>query len=197
MSYELRERPDGQVEIVILTPVLFGVFPTRDFGTRVLALLRQSAAPAPGPSPDTPVLRHRSSYPRGRVPEPPGKDAAPPAADPDPQPVPALPVPVTTPSPVPVLRRSPGLSPLTDEQKEAAFARLTSGEKIAAVAPDFGVTMQQLRGMWASYKSGLQRHFAEGGQQPCSLCRKPFTPSLSRPDTCARCSHEVGEAEPL
>ena len=37
-------------------------------------------------------------------------------------------------------------------------------------------------------RAEARRAVAEGGQQPCSLCAHPFTPSISNPDTCARCS---------
>jgi hypothetical protein len=79
---------------------------------------------------------------------------------------------------------------LTEEQTTAAFARLTNGEKIALVAPDFGLTTYQLRAIWAAYRQKLQKHLAEEGQVPCSLCATPFTRSLSHIDTCARCSRD-------
>jgi len=91
-------------------------------------------------------------------------------------------------------RQPPILTPtapdLTDEQIATAFRRIAEGEKLVVVAPDFGLTMGQLRGMWANHKRQLQKHIAEGGQVPCALCTKLFTPSISHPDTCARCSHE-------
>lgn len=78
---------------------------------------------------------------------------------------------------------------LSEAQRDAAFMRLGGGEPIALVAQDFGVSQAQLRGAYGHHCKLIQRHLAEGGQQPCSLCQKPFTPSLSHPDTCARCSH--------
>lgn len=64
------------------------------------------------------------------------------------------------------------------------------GEPIASVAPDFGLSPAQLRGVWGHHCKVMQRHLAEGGQVACKLCTKPFTPSISHPETCARCSHE-------
>jgi hypothetical protein len=49
--------------------------------------------------------------------------------------------------------------------------------------------MGQLRGIWAAHKSWMQKHIQEGGKIACSLCTRPFMPSISHPDTCARCSH--------
>ena len=89
---------------------------------------------------------------------------------------------------MPVQLKQLDTADLTPEQTQQAFARIQLGDKIHDVAKDFGLTMGQLRGKWANSKRQLQKHLAEGGQQPCSLCAHPFTPSISNPDTCARCS---------
>ena len=102
---------------------------------------------------------------------------------------PNLPAPAPVGSRAPVVLR-PVPTKLTEEQRDQAFQRLGLGEKLAVVAPDFGLSMEQLRAMWAGHKRQLQRFHASGGQISCTLCARPFTPSESRPDTCARCSHE-------
>lgn len=48
MSYMLRDRPDGQVEIVLNNPILVGIFPERDTAQRVCAFLQAD-------EPDLPV----------------------------------------------------------------------------------------------------------------------------------------------
>ncbi|MDR5655227.1 hypothetical protein [Ruixingdingia sedimenti] len=78
---------------------------------------------------------------------------------------------------------------LPAEATAAAFARIQTGERIGEVAPDFGLTMAQLRAMWANHRRQMQKHIAESGRQPCVLCAKPFVPSVDHPDTCARCRH--------
>ncbi len=79
---------------------------------------------------------------------------------------------------------------LTEDQQAAGFRLLDEGEKFSAVAAKLGVTIPQLRGMWTGHKRRMQKHLAEGGQKACTMCKKPFIPSLSNPETCARCSHE-------
>jgi hypothetical protein len=79
---------------------------------------------------------------------------------------------------------------LTPEQLEAAFERIGMGEKVSAVAVSMGVNFGGLRAQWANHCRYLQKHLAEGGQIACGMCTRPFTPSISHPDTCARCSHE-------
>lgn len=101
-----------------------------------------------------------------------------------------LPAVVERPTPPAVL---PATCPpeLTEAQIEAAFARIASGEKIAPVAADLGITMYSLRGMWAAHRRHMQKHIADGGQEECALFAKPFTPSVSSPDKCARCAKEA------
>lgn len=41
MSYMLRDRPDGQFEIVLSRPILVGIFPERDVASRVMFFLQE------------------------------------------------------------------------------------------------------------------------------------------------------------
>lgn len=197
MTYMLRDRPDGQVEIILTRPVLVGIFPKRDVARRVCSFLQDEAIdwsseePAgvadialvePDDLPDADESRLRDLVEASR------NTPAPPPTSP-PRPVRNLPAVVPEkPRQPPIL--TPKTPDLTDGQIATAFRRIAGGEKLVVVAPDFGLTMGQLRGMWANHKRQLQKHIAEGGQVPCVLCTRPFTPSISHPDTCARCSHE-------
>lgn len=201
MTYVLRDRPDGQVEIILSKPILVGIFPERDVAQRVCSFL-QGAEPdwtmdePEGAGTAEPLTDHvddekrsadlgthlrelivtNRSKPRNLV-------------STHPTPVRNLPAVVPErPIQPPIL--TPVAPHLTEEQKSSAFRRIVAGEKIAAIAPEFGLTMGQLRGIWAAHKSWMQKHIQEGGQIACSLCTRPFMPSISHPDTCARCSHE-------
>jgi hypothetical protein len=79
---------------------------------------------------------------------------------------------------------------MTDAQMEEAFTRIVGGEKLSVIAPSFGLSTGQLRSVWAQQCRALQQHLAEGGQIACKMCRTSFTPSISHPDTCARCSRD-------
>lgn len=190
MTFVLRDRPDGQVEIIINRPVLIGIFPERESAQKVCAFLQEDEAfglvddavagfataaadvsdalaetlddlAAPEPAP----VRKRRRIVRN------------------------LPA-VVDEKPRPPVFLTPSAPSLTDAQRDDAFRRIAEGQKLSAVAPEFGLTMGQLRGIWANHKRNMQRHLSDGGQIACGLCARPFTPSLSHPDTCARCSHE-------
>lgn len=192
MGYTLRNRPDGQVEILLSKPVLIGVFPERAMAVRVLELLEDQGDPSQPEAAGQPQL----------LPAQPVQPA------PSVRTAPTL-ITVTTEVPESTILRSylpknlPAVvqerpsppvfykaqaSGLSEAQKDAAFRRIADGEKIGQVAPDFGLTFYQLRGLWANHKRNLQSHMAEGGKIACANCQKPFTPSISHPDTCARCS---------
>lgn len=191
MTYMLRDRPDGQVEIIIHRPMLVGVFPERDMAERVRAFLQSGDQ-------DLPEDQARG-FERAE------SDAAEAAAEDldavadivdkvDGMPRTSarsvrLPA-VVKEKPQPPARLPVVTHNLTEDQINTAFSRIHSGEKIAAVAMELGLTMFQLRGMWANQKQKLQKHMAEGGKQKCKQCERMFTPSLSSPDLCARCSHE-------
>lgn len=186
MTYMLRDLPDGQVEITISRPLRVGILSDRDMAARFVAFLQHEepdlieeqppgfataqADSAAAVTLDLDEIVTETPKPRRQR----GVANLPVLAD----------VPTRT-ALLPVARLT-----LTDAQREVAFARLGGGESIASVAPDFGLSQAQLRGAWGHHCKVMQRHLAEGGQQPCSLCQKPFTPSISHPDTCARCSHE-------
>lgn len=80
---------------------------------------------------------------------------------------------------------------LTEAELEAALTRVAAGEKLGAVARDVGMPVYTLRSRWAAHCRRLQKHLAEGGQEECSLCHTPFTPSVTSPDKCARCAKGV------
>ena len=203
MSYYLRDRSDGQVEILLFRTVQVGLFPnwssaeaartflktdegelplpeaagfgqakkdveeafTLDLDTVSRFVIRNGQVSCEGPSPNFgPVPRIAPQRRRN------------------------LPAIVKDKPQMPVQLKQLDTADLTPEQTQQAFARIQLGDKIHDVAKDFGLTMGQLRGKWANSKRQLQKHLAEGGQQPCSLCAHPFTPSISNPDTCARCS---------
>lgn len=193
MSYMMRDRPDGQFEIVLEKPILLGIFPERDTAEQFMVFLQST-------NDDDLVEEEASSFTRA------AKDVKDAQAEPldeiveafastndtpiSPKTwrgtkVQALPKVMDRPRP-PAFRVEK--TNLTSEQTDTAFSRISKGEKIADVAPDFGVTMGQLRGLWASHCRKLQKHLAEGGQIACLNCTKPFTPSISHPETCARCS---------
>lgn len=186
MTYQLRERPDGQVEIVVNRPTIVGVMADHDMAARFVAFL----------SIDEPDLVEEQ--PAGFATA--AADVAEAEAGDVEEDAPAggttlvrpalLPAVVERPTPPAVL---PATCPpeLTEAQIEAAFARIASGEKIAPVAADLGITMYSLRGMWAAHRRHMQKHIADGGQEECALCAKPFTPSVSSPDKCARCAKEA------
>lgn len=189
MSYHMRERADGQVEILLHRPVLIGVFPDPDVAGHVLALLSAEDLELP---PDEPA-----SYQQAREDVAAAEELAlDEVAGPKPSPPPAhsakqraqLPAALREQprAPVPIATRPE----LSEDEVQRAFARIQNGEKIHAVAADFGLTMGQLRGMWANHKRRMQTFMAQDGQQPCKHCARPFTPSISHPDTCARCSHD-------
>lgn len=206
MSYMVRERPDGQVEIVLSKPILIGIFPERDVAERVCSFLQDGEVDWPEEEPEgasdvedlTLVevddvdaageahLRDLVEKARPQIVAP--RDLQRMAAPP-PAPVRNLPAVVQEKPVAPVFLTAAPIK-LTEEQKAEAFRRIENGEKIAVIAPDFGLTLAQLRSQWAMHKRLLQQHLREGGQIACALCKTPFTPSISSPDKCARCSHE-------
>lgn len=198
MTYMLRDRPDGQVEIVMMAPVTIGVFPKRDVGRHVCDLLNEARGEKVPP-----VVAQTFEDPVAALVL--WGDAAAEALRQAGEAVAAALViedvalgTTDTPSATPPGRQEPqapvhmrpDAAKLTEAQREAAFNRLTAGETLAAVALEFGLTMGQLRGMWAQHKRQMQKFYSSGGQDSCKLCGRAFTPSASNPDTCARCSHE-------
>lgn len=189
MTYQLRDRPDGLFEIIQIVPVLVGVFPDGEVARKVMSHLSGEGAPV-----SLPGAGFESEAVTAAVPAPDAGDAddadAMPAAVPPPD---LLPTDGSN-AAVPLAAAGDfGAAPavLTEPLKEQAFNRISSGEKIAEVAQDLGLSFAQLRASWAGHCRQLQKHLAEGGQQPCLICQRSFTPSVSNPDTCARCSHDA------
>lgn len=196
MTYQLRDRPDGQVEIIIHRPVLVGVFPERATAERVCLLLQAEEPELPEDAPagfatassdvaeaqSTSIealadelvetrITTRSPAMRRRT-----KSQLPAVIEEKPRP------------PAFYARRIP--EGLTEVQIDAAFGRIAAGEEIAVLARELVLSQAQLRGMWSQYRRHMQAHIAQGGPQPCSMCATPFVPSISQPDTCARCSRD-------
>jgi hypothetical protein len=204
MTFMLRDRPDGQIEIVVNRPQVIGVFTDRDYAQKFFVFLQDEDAF--GQVEDAPAGFATASADvkeaeLGDIAEVAAMDQRLPAflrpVAPPPSPKPrqdrldAIQLPaVVEPPKRTALVAVEQPRHLTEEQLAQAFDRITMGEKLAVVAPDFGLTLNQLRGMWANHKRYLQKHLAEGGQIACALCTEPFTPSISSPDKCARCSHE-------
>ena len=190
MSYVVRDRPDGQVEILFSRPILVGIFPARETATTVCAFLNDGEPELP---PDEPARFSQASTDVAEA-EDDATDLSEIVPD-TPAPVrKARPARSNLPATVPEKPKAPAqIQPdddttLTPDQAMQAFARIQQGERIIDIAKDFGVSMGHLRSRWALHKRYLQQHMAEGGQQACTLCAHPFTPSISNPDTCARCS---------
>lgn len=192
MTIMLRDRPDGQVEVILNRPEVIGVMRDHDLAAQFVAFLTErdpelklagDAVPlhevaeslddiaAAADAADGVALK---AAPAAQAPRKTGK----------------VQLPAVLALPSPPARHQPERLKLTEEQRDAAFTRLGGGEPIASVAPDFGLSPAQLRGAWGHHCKMMQRHLAEGGQVACKLCTKPFTPSISHPETCARCSHE-------
>lgn len=200
MTFMLRDRPDGQVEIIVERPVLVGIFPERETAEKIRAFLQAEDDELPEDSPadsrsvtqavaeaeDVEALDAIEFSDRvdenvvsvTRAPRPKRKA----------RPVENLPAVVERPQAPVMFVHTPPVT-LTAAQIADAFRRLEEGDKLTVVAHDLGISMNRMRGMWAHSRRTLQTHLAEGGQQPCTLCKKPFIPSISHPDTCARCSH--------
>lgn len=200
MTFMLRDRPDGQVEIIVERPVLVGIFPERETAEKVRAFLQAEDDEIPKNPPlfsttATTVVAETEGGGDDLL-EALGRDgldenvvSVTPKRQRKAQGVANLPAVVEQPQAPVMFVHTPPVT-LTDDQIAEAFSRLESGEKLAVVAQDLGISMNRMRGMWAHSRRMVQRHLAEGGQQPCTLCKKPFTPSISHPETCARCSHE-------
>lgn len=188
MTYTIRDRQDGMVEIVFSSPILIGIFPERETAEKVCAYMQTDEGELPLPEAAgfgraQKDVEEAASIDLDAV----EAETAPPVRKARAR-TRNLPAVVKDKPQMPVQMTQVDAVELTDAQQQQAFARIQQGEKIYDVARDFGLTMGQLRGKWANHKRNLQKHLAEGGQQPCSLCAHPFTPSISNPDTCARCS---------
>lgn len=190
MSYMLRDRPDGQFEIVLSRPILVGIFPEKDVASRVMFFLQEDedelidCAPASFGQAlrDAEAAEAETQDSLLDVVE--VKRASPPLRH-SPAIVAKPKEPAVRPKTAPLMVVS---NRLTEAQLEEAFARICAGEKLNLIAPTFGLTLGQLRSVWAQQCRKLQEHLAGGGKVPCAMCKTPFVPSISHPDTCARCS---------
>lgn len=175
----LRDRADGQIEIVIARPTVVGVMGDRDLAERFVAFLMQDEDVADEPS-RRDLIRAVAET---------GDDLADaPQAAPAPRtPRPAL-LPALADRPrAPAMRAAWPLKLLSQEQTDAAFARIGAGEKLSAVAADIGTTMGSLHGLWARECRRRQQQLAEAGPQTCE-CGRDFMPSVTSPEKCARCA---------
>lgn len=193
MSYSLRDLPDGRVEMVLSQPVLIAIFPERRVAQRICTALDRDQAAAPASeasrqleapakdeamsSPKT-LQQFRDLIESSRVQDAPTTmfrsvrnltDATQDAGG-DAQ----------------ILTLHP--RDLPDAQRERAFRRLACGEALSSVARDLRLRRDVLRVAWEAHKRSEQRLLAAQGQRECEACRRAFTPSLTRPSLCARCS---------
>ena len=184
MGYEIRDRSDGMFELVFAKPVLVGIFPERDGAEQYRTFLadQESELPVDEPASIDQALKDVAEVEADDLSEiaPPPVRKSPLARN-----LPAV-VPEKPKAPVQVVADS-GAS-FTPEQRQEMFSRIHNGEKVIDVAKDFGISFGQLRGMWANHKRYMQKYMAEDGREPCLHCKRMFTPSLSNPYTCARCS---------
>ena len=194
MTLMLRDLPDGRVQISLASPLVIATVKDRDMASFVCAFVDADIAEFPDDLAEVPAADDDATVDLAAL-----EAALFPAADAGS--VTETPkthrrskrrgsnLPVVAEVPRAPAKLAPAKLSLTEDQREAAFMRLGGGEPIAIVAQAFGVAQAQLRGAYGHHCKLIQRHLAEGGQQPCSLCQKPFIPSLTRPETCARCSH--------
>lgn len=184
MTIMMRDCADGQVEVVILRPEVIGVLSDRAMASRFVAFLQSEDPELVTEEPAGFATAAADVADAERLDL---EEVAPPVAAPiAPRRIATLPAVVSERPTAPVFVAAP--KTLTEAEIDAAFERIHRGEKLTAVAASVGITMGRLRGMWASHLKQLQRHMAEGGQQPCGCCQRPFTPSVSSPDKCARCN---------
>lgn len=186
MTYQLRERPDGQVEIIVNRPSVLGVMADADMAERFVAFLKLEE---PELTEDEPASFGKAAADVADAEDLDlEEDTA--AAPFTTARVAQVPAPVERPSPPAVL---PATVPpeVTESDIEVAFRRIAAGERLSDVARDVGMLVYSLRARWAAHCRHLQRHLADGGQEDCSLCQKPFTPSITSPDKCARCAKGV------
>lgn len=157
LTYMLRNRPDGQTELLQFDPRLIAVFPLKADAERVLA-----------------SLEHHDTLAQAERP-----------AEPEMQPL-ALNA-MSQPAPVEVTPPASGqLAPEPDWER--AMTRLAAGEKLRLVAEDMGIVWTVLRGRWAQRSSAQPR--SDDAMTNCMICDRPFRPSATSTDKCARCSRD-------
>lgn len=182
MTYMLRDRPDGQFEIVLTRSMLVGIFPEKQTASKVMFFLREEEIDLVEDAPASfgQASRDAAEAVDSVLDTIDMADLAPVAPV-----LRKVPAQIKRPPPAAIVKAA-----LSDADADLAFGRIIAGEKLSMVAPDFGLTMNQLRGLWANHCRKQQSHLTTGGKVGCRMCGKEFMPSPSHPDTCARCSHE-------
>lgn len=186
VQYTLRELADGQAEVVEVREAVIGTFVQVDHARQFCEMLNHLTAPKPA----RPAPEPAAAYPRTEKRQA-ERDERTDATNAE-APMPPAPAPV--PSAVAVEKPAAPVkmcADLGEEVMNPAFERLERGEKLQAVAADLSVPWPSLRGAYAGYKGRRQREIARGGMATCSLCSKEFMPSVTSPDTCARCTRTM------
>ena len=188
MSYYLRDRSDGQVEIVLFRTVQVGLYPNWSAAEDARTYLKDDQPELPD---DRPVNFREA---RSDAAEAAALDLSELVPD-EPKPVRksvrgrSRNLPAVVSQPRAPAQAAPAVShELTDDQLQQAFSRIQNGESLREIALDYGVSTFQLSGLWERHRRRMQKYMASAGQQPCRHCQRLFTPSISNPETCARCS---------
>ena len=188
MSYYLRDRSDGQVEIVLHRTVQVGLYPNWSAAEDARTFLKDDQPELPDDSPacfariNSDAGEAASFDPSGLLSE-----------DPAPVRKPARrrnrnrPAVVSKPR-APIQTTIAAPPRLAGDRLQQALSRVQMGDSLRDIAQDFGVSMFVLSSAWERHKREMQVFMASAGQQPCAHCQRLFTPSISNPDTCARCS---------
>ncbi len=187
MSYYLRDRPDGQVEVLFLRPIMVGICDSWAEADQARVFLKDEYPDLP----DLPPINFweaKKDVAEAEVLD--LSELVPDSADPVRVALLRLTPPTVAsvrPVPSPQL---PAIRPpsLSQDDMHRAFARIQQGEEMRVVAGDLRISMFQLSSAWDSHRREMQVFMASAGRQPCLHCGRPFTPSISSPETCARCS---------
>lgn len=189
MSYILRDRSDGPVEVLFFRPILVGLCDSWTEAEQLRVFLKDEHPELP----DLPPV----NFWEARKEEAEASaldlsDLATPAVAPVRKSaarcVRNLPAPVSQPKAA-VRKAAPAPVELTDDQLRHALGRIQQGDSLREVAQDSGVSMFELSTAWDRHRREMQTFMASAGQQPCKHCGRRFTPSISHPETCARCNH--------
>ena len=192
MEYQIRETLPGSFEIVAITPVVVATFSDREMPDKVALFLSEEARNA---EPAAQVESDQTAPPEDGTKKPAGLPELAPVKK------------VSRPRPQPTTTETDP-NPWTAEELLDAIARVAAGEKIMAVADDYGKNWLKLRSAWAGYKKNTaqpQQNLPSvmDDNQPaakvikaaeelmeqaqCSLCERYFTPTPDHLDTCSRC----------
>ena len=174
VTYMLRNRPDGQVELLQFDPRVVAVFPHLADAERVRLLLENSGTEG---TTETEEAAETPSAASASETE---------AFDPYHRAGNALvsPVAVTAVSDA----TPPSDASPAEPDWEGAMTRLASGEPLRLVADEMGLPWTALRGRWAQSKQRAPRR--DDTLTNCVICDREFRPSASSPDKCARCSRD-------